>query len=282
MDKLDFANPSYNRDTGKAIWSMLYFGSYPQTEVKGSGLIDAITQAEYDANGDAYVSGIKYRRISKDNTENYECFGDSAFRYFKWEKINWRVLWNDGDTLFVMADKGIDCKAYNNENISITWEECTLRQWLADSFYNTAFNSNEQNAIITYKVDNQGAPGYMKGNGRDTADKIYILSIHEIRNPDYGLWDAKIDWEHKNDKKINRRIEPTDYAHARGASLGDIRSHYKKNCKWWLRSASSYTNYGAEVNWEGGVFKTGYHTRIFCNAVVPVMHIRLKELQRLL
>ncbi len=281
MDKLDFANPSYNRDTGKAVWSMLYFGRYPQTEVKGDALVPAITDAEYDINGDTYISGMKYRRISRENIENNECFGNNTFRYFRWEKIKWRVLWNDGETLFVMADKGIDCKAYNNENISITWEECTLRQWLANDFYNMAFNSSEQDAIITYKVNNQGTPRYIKGNGRDTEDKIYILSIHEIRNSDYGLWDKEINWEHKNDKKANRRIKPTGYAHARGASLGNVIGGYKENCKWWLRSASSYTNYGAEVAWDGSIFKTGYHTRIFCSAVVPVMHISIKDLEHL-
>ncbi|MDE6616613.1 MAG: hypothetical protein K2K35_08590 [Lachnospiraceae bacterium] len=282
MDKLDFANPVYNDTTGKATWSMLYFGTYPQAEVKGNTLVPAITQAEYDENGDAYVSGTKYRRISKDNTENNENFGNSIFRYFKWEKIKWRVLWNDGDTLFVMADKGIDCKAYNNINISITWEECTLRHWLANDFCNMAFNTSEQNVIKIHNVNNQAAPGYMKGNGRDTEDKIYILSIPEIRNTDYGLWDKRIDWEHKKDKKINRRIKPTDYAYARGVSLGNVMGDYKKNCNWWLRSACSYTNYGAEINCEGGVFKVGFHTRIFCNAVVPVMHIGIKELQNLL
>lgn len=278
MAKLVFANPVYNDTTGEAIWSMLYFGSYPQTEVKGNELVPTITQAKYDTNGDTLISGTRYRRISKENTENAECFGNSLFRYFKWEKIKWRVLWNDGDTLFVMADKGLDCKAYNNENKSITWEECTLRQWLADDFYNIAFNSSEQKAIKTYKVNNQAAPGYKIGNGNDTEDKIYILSIPEIRNEDYGLWDKRIDWAHKKDKKANRRMQPTDYAHARGIRLMNIGGHYSKNCKWWLRSACSYTKYGAEVNWEGGVFTVGYHTNIFCNAVVPVMHIGIEEL----
>lgn len=283
MNKQDFVNPVYNSSTSEAIWSRLYFGNYPQTEVNGNELVPAITQAEYDENGDAYVSGIKYRRISREDTENGNWSGDSVFRYFKWEKIRWRILWNDGNTLFVMADKGLDCKAYNNENKSITWEECSLRQWLANDFYNMAFNSSEQKAIITHKVNNQGAPGYMKGNGNDTEDKIYILSIPEIRNADYGLWDKEIDWEHKKDKKVNRRIKPTAYAHARGTSIGEIKGRYnneiyKENCKWWLRSACSYTNYGAEVNWEGGIFKVGYHINIFCNAVVPVMHIGIKEL----
>ncbi len=38
MDKMDFANPVYDDITGKAVWSMLYFGSYPQTEVKDINL----------------------------------------------------------------------------------------------------------------------------------------------------------------------------------------------------------------------------------------------------
>ena len=58
MDKMDFANPVYDDITGKAVWSMLYFGSYPQTEVKGYKLVPAITQAEYDINGDAYVRNL--------------------------------------------------------------------------------------------------------------------------------------------------------------------------------------------------------------------------------
>lgn len=110
-------------------WSYVYFGSYPQTEVAGEELTSAITGASYDADGDAWVNGTKYRRISKSDTNYNGNFGDSAYRYFKWERIKWRVLQNDGKTLFVVADKGLDCKDYNEEYASVTWvlSEKTLR-----------------------------------------------------------------------------------------------------------------------------------------------------------
>ncbi len=37
---------------------------------------------------------------------------------------------------------------------TITWEECGLRIWLNDIFYNMAFNLNEQNAIAESTVIN--------------------------------------------------------------------------------------------------------------------------------
>lgn len=51
----------HNPENGK--WSYIYFGSYPQTEVAGDDLTDAIKNASYNASGDATVNGVKYRRI---------------------------------------------------------------------------------------------------------------------------------------------------------------------------------------------------------------------------
>lgn len=65
----------------------------------------AITGAAYDSNGGAWVNGTKYRRISKSDTNDDAYFVDSTYRYFKWERIKWRVLQNDGSILFVVADK---------------------------------------------------------------------------------------------------------------------------------------------------------------------------------
>lgn len=287
--ELSFANPSYDRITGEAIWSILSFGSYPQTEVKKSSLVSGITEAEYDENGDAWADGVRYRRLCKDDTEFDGYFGNEKFRYFKWEKINWRVLWNDGKTLFVMPDKGIDCKAYNDTIISVTWENCTMRKWLNNDFYNMAFSSKEQEAIVISQVQNGPVPKYMSGNGNDTEDKLYLLSIPELREPAYGFWEEKMYWGHKRDKKLNRRLKPSDYAHARGAAkckhkdTGALISKQSiGNCSWWLRSRCSNTNYGAEVNEWGGVFSVGYYTRIFENAVVPVMHLELEKLLHIL
>lgn len=288
---LSFANPVYDSTTGAAIWSYIYFGSYPQTEIKGDNLDSVVREAEYNQDGDAWANGIKYRKITRENTESPDFFGNAPFRYFKWEKIKWKVLWNDGKTIFVAAEKGIDCKPYNDVNESVTWENCTLRQWLNNDFWNTAFDSIEQKAVITSQVQNEPMPSYKAGNGNNTNDKIYLLSIPELRNPAYGFWEEKMDWEHKKDKKMNRRIKPSDYAHARGVrvctskdTMALVTQQSIGKCSYWLRSRCSYTHYGAEVAESGAVFTVGYYNyrQIKQNAVVPVMHIGLEGLADIL
>ena len=41
------ANPAYHTVTGQTIWSYVYFGSYPQSEVNEADLTPAIKQADY-------------------------------------------------------------------------------------------------------------------------------------------------------------------------------------------------------------------------------------------
>ena len=136
-------------------WDYVYFGNYPQTEVTGEELTDEIVGADYDGNGDAVVEGVRYRRISKDDTNSTQNFGDSDYRYFKWERIKWRVLQKNEDTLFIMADSGLECKRYNNFNANTTWESCTIRNWLNNNFYHTAFSVEEQGSIVEWDVVNE-------------------------------------------------------------------------------------------------------------------------------
>lgn len=253
-------------------WSYVYFGSYPQTEVTGSALNSAITGASYDINGDAWLSGIKYRRISKSDANSGSYFGDSTYRYFKWERIKWRVLNNDGSTLFVVADKGLDCKDYNKENTSITWENCTVRDWLNATFYHTAFSSAEQGAIVPQTVVNEDAPYYDTEGGNNTEDKVYLLSIGEVRNPSYGFC--------KDDDiySVSRWMQPSNYAHAMGTYICSSSSTGgNANCWWWLRSPGRRTDIAATVSHYGYVHRDG--STVFGNvdAVAPALHINLSS-----
>lgn len=222
--------------TDTTDWSYVYFGSYPQTEVAGDALTEAITGAAYDANGDAWVGGIKYRRIQKSDANNgstgsgyFSWNGDDDYHYFKWERVRWRVMENDGETLFVVADQGLDCKDYNEERVSITWEGCTLREWLNGEFYGTAFSDGEQGAIVERTVVNEDNPYYGTEGGNDTQDRVFLLSIGEATNPSYGFC------ENYSVDSVSRRMKTSDYAHARGA-YNSTSSEYAGNCWWWLRS----------------------------------------------
>lgn len=272
------ANPVHhctkgNDGTDYTDWSYIYFGSYPQTEVTGGDLTAAITGAAYDANGDAWVDGTKYRRISKIDTNYNGNFGDSAFQYFKWERIKWRVLQNNGSTLFVMADKGMDCKDYHDPGGSITWEKSNIRQWLNNIFYTVAFSNSEQRAIVSQTVVNEDHPKYGTEGGNDTNDNIYLLSVGEVTNPAYGFC-------YYGTESVSQSVKSSDYAHAMGAWINaddtepDI---YQGNCRWWLRSPGRSADDAREVNYDGDIDSLGSNVNYELNAVVPALHINLSS-----
>ena len=259
-------NPVYDAETDMTEWSYVYFGSYPQTEVTGDMLTPEITGASYDSNGDATVNGEKYRRLSKSSVEDADNFGDSAYRYFKWEPIKWRVLQNDGETLFLLADQGLDYQQYHTSYTAVTWSACTLRGWLNDTFYTTAFRSSEQRAVRRQTVVNANHPENGTSGGGDTQDNVYLLSIEEVENPDYGF-----SGEQEKQSK-SRQMKMSDYASVMGAERY-ASGEYRGNGSWWLRSpvterTASYVYYtGARQNLGNPVHATA--------ACVPALHIDL-------
>ncbi len=258
-------------------WSYVYFGSYPQTEVTGSELTSDIVGASYDANGDAWVDGTKYRRISKIDTNNngfngvYSYFGDSTYRYFKWERIKWKVLQNDGSALFVMADKGLDCKDYNEKYAAVTWEDCTLRSWLNNIFYKTAFSDVEQKAVVTQTVTNENNSEYGTEGGNNTIDKAYLLSIGEVSNPSYGFC------EDSSTDSASRRVHASDYAYVMGVYYREMFMGGYTDCTWWLRSPGNVSYASAYVPMGGYISHFGSDVRDYSDAVVPALHIKLSS-----
>lgn len=90
---------------------------------------------------------------------------------FVTESIKWRVLSVDGNDLFLVADKNLDAKTYNETFYGVTWENSTVRSWLNgyddsynkdsidftnDSFINVAFSRSEQKSIIEKNLENEG------------------------------------------------------------------------------------------------------------------------------
>ena len=253
-------------------FSYVYFGSYPQSEVTDSATIAAIDRAikKYgtvaDAGMDVWVNGTKYRRIRKDDTNYgghfYDMPTSNGFRYFKWERIKWKVLENDGNTLFVVADGVIDCEKYNEVYKNITWETSTVRDWLNASFYNTAFNGSEQSAIVTQNVVNEDNPYYGTEGGNDTSDKIYLLSISEVTNETYGFCNDY------NVHSMSRRVKASDYANTRGAG---------SNSWWWLRSTGSRSSGAADVTNDGNVYIPGFYVNYYFEGICPALHINLSS-----
>lgn len=192
---------------------------------------------------------IKYGKYEQDN--------DSSNGI---EDIEWIILAKDDNKMLVISDKAIDCKQYHSSYGNTTWEECSLRRWLNDTFVNEAFTPEEQEKILTTNVTADANPDYDTDAGNDTEDKVFLLSIEEANR--YFKYDSE------------RQCIPTEYAKANGAYTYEIDG--ASNCFWWLRSQGGYSNKSASVvNSDGTVSKYGNAVDDNRDCVRPAMWISL-------
>ncbi len=168
------------------------------------------------------------------------------------EAIEWIVLSNNGSELFVVSKYALDSKLYHDEYKGATWEECSLRQWLNDEFYNTAFSASDKTKIKAAKLKNDNNPEYGTEGGNETTDKVFLLSLEDVLNPEYGFSSDC------STSDIARRCAPTAYAVAQGAWVTEESwpDKYKTSdgeptCQWWLRSPGDDTVFAAFVYPEG-------------------------------
>lgn len=271
------------KDDETTQWSYVYFGSYPQSEIKDHSTIEmiekAICQSESCASAgaeagvvDLWVNGRKYRRISKDAVNSDDYFGNKQYRYFKWESIKWRILENDGNTLLLQADQALDCKNYNDTNVNVTWESSTIRSWLNGEFYNAAFNDREQASIVPQKLVNKDNEwnNYNTEGGNDTMDNVFLLSLDDIKNVAYGFCPYYLVYG-----THSRYVGTSAYANANGTWEKNEYYIYSGGCNWWLRTPGKSSNYAAYVLEDGDEIPTGYC--VTCNSlgVVPTIRIDL-------
>ena len=165
--------------------------------------------------------------------------------------IEWLVLARDGQKALLVSKYGLDAKPYNTEYTDITWEECTLRTWLNETFLNTAFSAEEQEGILLTNVDNGNDQGYSKwktSGGNNTQDRIFLLSCAEA-NQYLGV-------THDDSKNTQSRVSPTEYADAQGAYTSSNNKTSDGNAAgwWWLRSPGNRQCSAARVYSDGSLY----------------------------
>ena len=180
------------------------------------------------------------------------------------EDIEWLVLAKEENKIFVISDKALDCKLYDTSYTSVTWETCSLRAWLNNDFFNTAFDAAEKKMIMNTKVSADKNPEYDTDPGNETTDKLFLLSISEVT-------------EYFDDDE-SRKCVPTAYAKARGAYTSNRNKTVsgEETCWWWLRSPGDIQSTVAFINYDGSVYKFGSSAyRNYDDAVRPAMWISI-------
>ena len=167
--------------------------------------------------------------------------------------VEWLVLDVQGEKALLLSRYGLDVQPYHTTLRQITWEECTLRAWLNETFINAAFTPDEQQAILTTAVDNGDGQRYTGWNtvgGNDTEDRIFLLSYAEA-NQYLGVQ------YYRNDDRTNTRsrVTPTAYAMGKGAWTSDKNKTADGDPAgvWWLRSPGALQDEGADVSAEGAL-----------------------------
>ena len=146
------------------------------------------------------------------------------------EDVVWIVLDAEDEKVLLLSEKVLDCKRLNDIGIDVSWETCTLRQWLNSSFMNEIFTNEEKNEIIEAELRNS--------SGNSTKDKVFLLSADEVEEY-LGSEAGAI---------------PTTYAERKGVKV-DFK--YDNTCRYWLRTGRhkgidcdyfSYVGYSAKVD----------------------------------
>ena len=243
--------------------------SYDESHILSEFSAEKTVKIKAAANG--YKKKYDFSKVKAGDIIKFGSFEqDNDFTNGK-EPIEWVVLAKGKKTMLVISKNTLTNLPYNTERKEITWENCTLRKWLNESFYTNAFNKQEKKKIKATTIENQDNPKYGIEGGKDTKDKIFLPSYDEMTQ--YGFDTGAGCYDQK------RRATPTAYAIAKGAAPSDVYPTLEgaPAYAYWLRTigGTSEGDYAAYVNREGEDYAFGNVVDIRYG-VRPMMYISIK------
>ncbi len=177
------------------------------------------------------------------------------------EDIEWIALAKEGNKALIISRYALDCKLYHMSMSDVTWETCSLREWLNGPFLD-AFGVEVRNSIIDTTVTAEKNPSFSTSPGNDTVDKVFLLNITEVNR--YFSSDEA------------RRCAPTDYANVQGVwKSNGYSTDGRAACWWWLRSPGSLSDHAVLVRSHGSVEVRGRAVFNILGGVRPALWIDL-------
>ena len=198
--------------------------------------------------------------------------------------IEWRILERTQSELLLISEKILDVAPYHNAAENVTWQDCTLRHWLNNDFYNKAFNDAEKAFILPFESKGNGAYEFVwTENGKlgadkvlqpspDTMDNVFLLSIDEIKKHRYCMEAKATDFAIKNGLEVE------------DGSCGEHGRCYDPrivgNGKWWLRNRErdGFTASAAYVYSDSPDISTFGGNITFAKGVRPCIRTRIHGL----
>ena len=176
----------------------------------------------------------------EEDTFDYPVALDDIMEFGGYE---WRVLELKGGKALILSEKVIEKREYHSAAKRITWEGCSLRQYLNEDFINS-FTEEEQAQIAQTKITTLFNPWYGIPGG-DTEDRIFLLSLQELVQ--YFGDSGKLGDGFKGEAFLD-----DEYNSARIAY--DTKGEASM---WWLRSVGQYAWDATEVFATGVIDPSG-------------------------
>lgn len=167
------------------------------------------------------------------------------------EPIEWQVLTVQDDRALVISKYVLEIRAFLENSNTVTWDTSSMRKWLNDDFYNSAFTGTEKNSILLVTNSNPANFKYGTYGGTDTQDHIFLLNFEEANR--YFRTD--------ND----RICKPSAYVRNRLFKPGD-------SVLWALRAPGFADNVTATVGVDGVVDYAGLPN--YMNGIETYFNVR--------
>lgn len=174
------------------------------------------------------------------------------------EPIQWIVLDKIDGQLLLLSASCLKGMAYNTAAFTpVTWETSSLRAWLNEDFFSSAFTEEEKALILTVSNENPDHSIVETPGGRDTRDRVFVLCER----------DTVIYLNDPADQEAVGKAQGTEYAKANG-----LQTDEEGNASWWLRSPGMYEYIAQFVDQNGEPYTNGASTDIdYLCGVRPVM-----------
>lgn len=152
------------------------------------------------------------------------------------EPIAWRVLKREQERVLLLSEVCLDARPYHTKNMDITWAESDIRSWLNGAFIDSAFDGQEQLILLETTIVNKSNAKYKTNGGKETQDKVFLLSQEEAEKFFTSL----------NERKTQGSI----------LAVAGMKMSTNKYVKWWLRSPGSTSRVATTVNSTGTVLQS--------------------------
>ena len=174
----------------------------------------------------------------------------------------WKVLDVKQGKALIISENIIEERAYHDTKTDITWEDCDLRKYLNSKYYQS-LPEIFRNRISETNLINENNQWYGTNGGKNTTDKIFLLSISEVvryfgdsgqltKRPKSDSW--CIDDQYNSKRVANFNVSA---------------------CWIWLRSPGDNGYYASEVNFPGNISMYGHNVNHSSGGVRPALWLNL-------